>query len=64
LLGDLDPARVADILVLQPSLADLEAAAAWIAGEGDVPAQEGHPLVGNAAAIFDIAEARQDDADH
>jgi hypothetical protein len=29
-----------------------------------VPAQEGHPLVGNAAAIFDIAEARQDDVDH
>jgi len=37
---------------------------AWVAGEGDVPAQEGHPLVGNAAAIFDIAEARRDDADY
>jgi hypothetical protein len=63
LLGDLDAAKVADILALQPSLAELEEAAAWVAGEGDVPAQEGHPLVGNAAAIFDIAEAQQDDAD-
>jgi hypothetical protein len=64
LLGDLDAAKLAGILALEPSLAELEQAAAWVAGEGDVPAQEGHPLVGNAAAIFDIAEVRRDDADH
>lgn len=64
LLGDLDAARITDILALQPSLAELEEAAAWIAGEGDVPAREGHPLAGNAAAIFDITEAGQDHAAH
>jgi hypothetical protein len=29
-----------------------------------VPAREGHPLAGNAAAIFDITEAGQDHAAH
>jgi hypothetical protein len=64
LLGDLDATEVADILALQTSLAELEEAAARIAGEGEVPAQEDYPLVGNAAAIFDIAETKQDDEDH
>jgi hypothetical protein len=61
LLGDLDAAKVADILALRPSLDELEQTAAWMAGEGDVPARQGHPLIGKAAAIFDIAEADQDD---
>jgi hypothetical protein len=62
-LGELDAAKVADILALRPSLAELEEAAAWMAGEGDVPAQQGHPLTGKAAAIFDITEAAEDDSD-
>src|SRR5947209_47141 len=63
LLGDLDATKIAAILALQPSLAELEEVAAWLSGEGDVPAQEGHPLAGKAAAIFDITEAWQDDLD-
>ena len=63
LLGELDAAKVADILALRPSLDELEQTAAWMAGEGDVPAQEGHPLTGKAAAIFDITEAAEDDSD-
>jgi hypothetical protein len=63
LLGELGAARVAAVLALQPSLEELEEAAAWMAGEGDVPAQAGHPLAGKAAAIFDIVRAGRDDAD-
>jgi hypothetical protein len=63
LLGELDAAKLADILALRPSLEELEETAAWIAGEGDVPAQEGHPLTGKVAAIFDIVEPGQDDLD-
>jgi hypothetical protein len=63
LLGELDAAKIADILALRPSLAELEQTAAWVAGEGDVPAQEGHPLTGKAAAIYDITEAAEDDSD-
>ena len=63
LLGELDAAKVADILALRPSLDELEQAGAWLAGEGDIPARQGHPLIGTAAAIFDIAETDQDDPD-
>lgn len=63
LLGELDAAKIADILALRPSLDELEQTAAWMAGEGDVPAQQGHPLTGKAAAIFDITEAAGDDSD-
>jgi hypothetical protein len=63
LLGELDPAAVAEILALRPSLSDLEQASAWLAGEGDVPAQQGHPLMGKAAAIVDLARRDSDDSE-
>jgi hypothetical protein len=55
LLGDLDEARISEILALSPSISELEQAAAWLGGEGDRPDEQGHPLAGKAAAIFDIA---------
>jgi hypothetical protein len=60
LLGELDAAQMSEILALAPTLAELEQASAWLRGEGDQPAREGHPLAGKAAAIFDIAAQEED----
>ena len=64
LLGELDAARIAEILALSPSLADLEQAAAWLQGDGDALAQAGQPLIGKAAQVFDIAESAEESALH
>jgi hypothetical protein len=61
LLGNLEAAQIAAILVLDPSLADLKQAAAWMNGDGDRPARAGLPLDGKAAAIFDIAHPDEED---
>jgi hypothetical protein len=55
LLGNLEAAQISAILVLDPSLADLKQAAAWVNGDGDRAARVGLLLEGKAAAIFDIA---------
>jgi hypothetical protein len=36
ILGDIEDAKILKILALMPTLADLEEAAAWAAGDGDV----------------------------
>lgn len=61
LLGDIDEAKVIDILRLEPSLADLEEAAIWIAGDGDVLAKSGRPLAGVVASIVDILTADEEE---
>jgi hypothetical protein len=53
-LGELSPDRIAAILALGPTQTDLELAALWAQGEGDVPAMYGHMLTGKPAAIIDI----------
>jgi hypothetical protein len=53
-LGELSPDRIAAILDLQPTQADLELAALWAQGDGDVPAMYGHMLTGKPATIIDI----------
>ena len=54
LLGALDERRTLDILALRPTLSDVEQAAVWLAGDGDVIARSGHPLAGVVADILDI----------
>ncbi len=54
LLGELSPDRIAAILALGPTQTDLELAALWAQGDGDVPAMYGHMLTGKPAAIIDI----------
>ena len=53
ILGDLDETKMLPILSLRPSIADLEAASAWLAGDTDVfnPAE---PLKGIASQIVTI----------
>jgi len=54
LLGEISPSRIAAVLALEPEMRDLELAAQWGQGDGDIAARAGHPLTGNAAAIVDI----------
>ena len=54
--GDVLDWKVAAILALRPSPADVAAAAAW-AGGGDDLGQAGRPLEGLAAQVYDVLEA-------
>ena len=44
IFGDINDARIVEILALKPTLPELEEAAVWIAGNGDALAKTGHPL--------------------
>ena len=57
IVGDIDDDKVIEILELKPTYADLELAAAWATGNGDVFAKEGRPIAGTAAAILEILTA-------
>ena len=61
ILGEIDERKVLDILSLHPTLADIEEAAMWTAGDGDVLAKAGHRLTGIAAQIFDILTADEEE---
>jgi hypothetical protein len=61
LVGDLDERTVLDILALKPTLAELEEAAIWATGDGDVLAKMGHPLAGTVAEIVDLLSAAEDE---
>jgi hypothetical protein len=54
ILGDLDDDKVLEILKLSPTAAELEEAAIWSAGSGDVLGKEGRPLTGIAAQVYEI----------
>ncbi len=53
-LPDLDDARALEILALTPTVAEIEQAALWASGDGDILDRSGHPLHGKVARIFEI----------
>lgn len=61
IVGDIDDDKIIAILELQPTLAELEEAAVWATGDGDVLAKEGRPLAGVAAEIFEILTADEEE---
>ena len=61
LLGDAVP--IGAILDLNPSLAEVEQAALWHQGDGDMLGKTGHPLEGKAAAVFDLLQADDEDSE-
>lgn len=61
LVGDVDERKLLDILALHPTVAEIEQAAHWAAGDGDVLAKGGHPLVGTAAEVVDILTADEEE---
>jgi len=54
ILGEVDDAKIVEILALKPTFQELEEAALWVTGDGDALAKSGHPLGGVVAAIVDI----------
>jgi hypothetical protein len=59
--GDLEDDVAAEILALRPTIAEVEAAALWAKGQAEPLGEAGRPLDGNAAAIFDIVTADDED---
>lgn len=58
--GDLLDWKVSAILALQPSAADLDVAVGW-ANQQDELGQEGQPLEGLPAQIYEVLTADEDD---
>ena len=54
LFGPVDDHRIVEIMGLQPSKADLEIAAAYLAGMTDIMGDERCPLSGTAAKVYEI----------
>ena len=54
ILGDLDDAKIVEILNLKPSLADLDDVAVCMAGDHDVLAKSGHHVPVTAARIVEL----------
>lgn len=61
LLGDLDDTVVSEVIKLQPTIADLEEAAQWIAGDRDLDQPEGQVLKGIAGEIVTLVAIDEDD---
>lgn len=61
ILGDLDDAKATEILALGPTLSELEEAAMWAGGNGDILGKQGRPLEGVVATIFDIITADEEE---
>lgn len=57
LLGDIEATRAEAILATGASLAQIEEAQAWVAGESDVMGDLEKPLNGTVAAVFEILSA-------
>jgi hypothetical protein len=49
------------ILALHPTIAEVEEAALWAAGDGDVLAKAGHQLTTNAAEVLNILTANEEE---
>ena len=61
IIGEIDDDTAVAILALAPTVAEVEQAFMWVAGEGDVVGVTGHPLAGKTAAIVDILAAEEPD---
>jgi hypothetical protein len=63
LVGDLDERKALEILALHPTIAEIEQAILWNAGDGDILAKRGHPLTGTAAEVLDILSLEDEEED-
>jgi hypothetical protein len=59
-LGNLDPEQLLAIMSLRPTIADLEEASVWLAGDADVFGA-GEPIKGVASDIVTILTANEDE---
>jgi hypothetical protein len=65
LLGDIEAAEAEAILATGATLAEIEEAEAWAAGESDVLGDLERPLSGTVAAVYEILSSAEplDDRD-
>ena len=61
IVGDIDERDALQILALCPTVAEVEEAAVWATGDGDVLAKAGRPLTDIAAEIVEILTADEDE---
>jgi len=61
ILGEVDDAKLIEVLKLQPTLVELEEAAIWAIGNGDILAKDGRPMTGTVAAIVEILTAEEEE---
>jgi hypothetical protein len=61
LFGDTSDQVVSEILSLQPTLADLEKAAQWVAGDRDLDQAEGQVLKGVSGEIVTLLAVEDDE---
>ncbi len=61
IVGAVDDGKALQILALQPTREELEDAATWAAGNGDLRGKQGGSLSGTAAAIFDLLTADEEE---
>lgn len=59
--GPLNDDAIAAILRIEPSLEELESAARYALGEGDLVDRAGHPLSGRVAQLYEILSAEEAD---
>jgi hypothetical protein len=60
LVGDLEDAKIAEILAIAPTLKELEEAVAWAESESDVMGELEKSLSGAAARVYEILMTRKD----
>lgn len=54
LVGELEPARLAEIELLHATISEIEEAVAFATGEDDVMGEARIPLIGRAAEVYEI----------
>ena len=61
LFGDLEDEDILQLLALQPTVMELQEAAGWMEGEGDILARAGHPMTPRIAGILEIVDRRDEE---
>ena len=61
LFGECDDETVVEVLALRPTVIELEEAAAWHVGQGDLLAREGRPQNSKIAAILELLQDDETD---
>jgi putative phosphoribosyl transferase len=59
--GDIEETKIAAILRLKPTLGEIEEAAEWALGRGDVLSKSGRALRGKIGAIYDLLTAEDEE---
>lgn len=60
LCGDVSDQTISAVLGTGASLAELEAAVAWLQGQSEIMGEEPNPLEGAAAQVYDLLLAEED----